>query len=268
MNPNLASAAADAQRALNTGARSPDLYSTLGWFALQSGDVDLAQQQFGHALGLSPSDPEALTGMAQCLRLQGQLRDAILHCDAAIRANPDYADAWLERGFVFASGGSMPSAKACYQKVIDIDPAQAAAHAGIASIMARDGDSAEGRAHAAQALSIDPHNAIAAAALATMQIESGEAVAAQALITGVLAILTEPDADRAMLLGLLGDACNRLGETAMACDSYAQSKQLFAAIHAPRFQGRETHREYLDGIGRQLAAMPVRHPVPADIAPA
>jgi tetratricopeptide (TPR) repeat protein len=255
MNPQLATAAASAADAIRAGAREPELYATLGWYQIHIGDVDSAQQMFASALTLAPTDPEALTGMGHCLRQQGKLRDAILHCDAAIRANPDFVDAWLERGFIFASGGSMQSAKECYQKVVGLDPTNAAAHAGIASIMARDGDSTEGRAHAARALLGDSGNAIATAALATMQIESGEVEAARGLVEPLVTTLPEPSADRSMLFALLGDACDKLGNPAKAYDSYARSKADFAAIHGERVAGRPSHREYIDGISAQLSGM-------------
>lgn len=261
MNADLATAAATAQQALQNGASDPQLHATLGWHALQSGDVPAAEAQFSNALRLAPSDPEALTGMAHTLRLRGRLRDAILHCDAAIRADPNYAEAYLQRGFVFASGGSMARAQECYARAAELDPKNADAHAGNASVMARDGDSAEGRKHAATALSLDPSNAIAAAALATMQIESGEVLEAKALLEPLTNALPDVSADRSLLLGLLGDACSRLGEYAAAYDHYARSKQDFAAIHGDRFVDRPSHREYLDGIGAQLAAMPVAAPV-------
>jgi tetratricopeptide (TPR) repeat protein len=254
VNPLLATAAASAANAIRAGAQEPQHYCTLGWYQLQLGDAASAQQMFASALALAPADPEALTSMGHCLRLQGKLRDAILHCDAAIRADPAYADAWLERGFIFAAGGSMKSAEQCYQKVIELDPANAAAHAGIASIMARDGDSAEGRTHAKRALLGDPGNAIATAALATMQIESGDAAVARALVEPLVTSLPDASDDRSMLYALLGDACNKLGDTVMAHDSYARSKADFAAIHAERVAGRPSHREFIDGIGAQLSA--------------
>jgi tetratricopeptide (TPR) repeat protein len=253
MTNHLASAAAAAAEALRGGAREPQLYCTIGWYHLQTGDVEAATPMFSSAIALNNADPEALTGMGHCLRLKGQLRDAILHCDAAIRANPNYVEAWLERGYVFASGGSMQSAKACYEKAIALDAGNVAAHAGVASIMARDGDSAEARDHAKLALSADPQNAIAAAALATMQIEAGEAETARALIEPLATALPDPSADRSMLYSLLGDACNKTGDVDTAYASYAQSKQDFAAIYADRVAGRPSHTNYLAGIGKQLA---------------
>ncbi len=127
--------------------------------------------------------------------------------------------------------------------------------------MARDGDSAEGRKHAAKALSLDPANAIAAAALATMQIEAGEAADAKLLLEPLANALPDVSADRSLLLSLLGDACSRTGDYAAAYDYYARSKQDFAAIYADRFADRPSHREYLDGIGKQLAAMPIAAPI-------
>ncbi|MFX8324074.1 tetratricopeptide repeat protein, partial [Acinetobacter baumannii] len=75
-------------------------WNTLGWAQAVSGDAGAAARMFRQALALAPRDPEALTGLAGLLRAAGQLRDAALHCDAAIAAHPAYAEAWLERAFV------------------------------------------------------------------------------------------------------------------------------------------------------------------------
>jgi tetratricopeptide (TPR) repeat protein len=259
MTDHLASAAANAAEALRCGARDPQLYCTIGWHHVQSGNIEAAIPMFSSAIALNNADPEALTGMGHCLRLKGQLRDAILHCDAAIRANPEYVEAWLERGYVFASGGSMRSAQGCYLKAAELDPENTAAHAGIASIMARDGDDPVARDHAMRALSADPGNAIAAAALATMQIEAGEPDTARALIEPLVTALPRPSADRSMLYSLLGDACDKTGDTAKAFDSYAQSKQDFANIYTERVADRPPHSAYLEGIGQQLETIPPSH---------
>jgi cytochrome c-type biogenesis protein CcmH/NrfG len=206
-------------------------------------------------LARNPGDPAALTNMAWLLRQQGQLRDAVLHCDAAIRVAPNYALAWLERGFVLASGGSMNAARQCYEQVVALEPGNPDAHAGIASILARDGDSALGRDHAAKALAADPVNPIAAAALATMQIESGEAEAAEALLAPIAATLTEPSADRALINGQLGDARHKLGKPAEAYGCYALAKADFAAIHAPRMAGRASHCEFIERITDELSQL-------------
>lgn len=228
-------------------------HADLGWQALLAGDNAAAERHFRAALTLAPADPEALTGLAQVLRRQGHLRDAVLLCDAAIRAAPDYAHAWLERAFVLASGGSMRLARECYERTIALDPDNAQAHAGLASILARDGDSTAGRVHAAAALTVDPGNVIATGALATMELEAENAKAARDLVVPVLAHLVAPSQDRVLLASRLGDACAKLGETDAAYASYVRSKADFAELFAARYPGRTPNRAFITGITTALS---------------
>lgn len=207
------------------------------------------------AMNSPPHDPYDLIVTANQLRQQGRLRDALLHCDAALQIDPHFVIAWLERGYAFASGGSMHSAADCYGQALACDPDCAPAHAGLASIAARDGDSPEGRCHALAALLIEPSNAVAAAALATMELESGGAAAARALVEPLVAAINRPDADRALLAGILGDACDRLGDVDAAYRAYVLCKGDFAELNAPLFAGRWTHREFVEQVHAGLLAM-------------
>lgn len=234
-----------------------------------SEDLVTLEAEIRAKLARAPGDPAALTDMAWMLRQKGQLRDAVLHCDAAIRAAQNFAPAWLERGFILASGGSMPAALASYRQVVALEPDNAPAHAGIASILARDGDSPEAREHARKALAVDPDNPIAAAALATMQIEGGEAEAAEALLAPIAAKLDEPSTDRALINGQLGDARNKLGKYPEAYACYALAKADFAAIHSPRMAGRPSHREFIERLTSEATELdPARwQPVALDPSP-
>jgi tetratricopeptide (TPR) repeat protein len=250
---------------------SAQTHADLGWQAVLADDDAAAEAHFRAALALAPNDPEVLTGLAQVFRRQGQLRDAVLLCDAAIRANPGYAHAWLERGFVLASGGSMQLARDCYTRVIELEPGNAPAHAGLASILARDGDSAAGRTHANTALAADPGNVIATGALATMELEAGHAKAARDLVVPVHASLTAPSQDRIMLASRLGDACAKLGEADAAHAAYSASKADFAELFAPRFPSRAPNRAFIEGISAALGKhtfTPAAEPVPVSLAAA
>ncbi len=226
---------------------------------INSGDGDAAIELIEQVLAAVPRDPTALTLKAIVLRLSGQLREAILHCDAAIEAAPDYAEAWLQRGFVLASGGSMDGARACYARVVALDPYNADALAGLAAIGARGGDGDEARAHAAQALAIDPGNIIALCAVATMDIESKKFAAACDALVPLAATMDTVSADRSMLFGLLGDAHHGLGEVDAAFSAYARAKGDFAALHAPRIAGREPHHAMIDRIGAQIPKLGSLH---------
>jgi tetratricopeptide (TPR) repeat protein len=235
MTRDFAQAEQHARAALAQGQATAADHATLGWAALVRGDDSAAHRAFHAALALAPRHPDALVGLANILRRQGLLRDAVLHCDAALAENPQSLDAWLERGFVLASGGSMAAAADCYRQVLALDSLHVAANAGLAAILARAGDSPAGRDHATTALAIDPDNAVAAAALATMDLEVGQPQRARALLEPLLANAPGPSADRALLANLLGDALAKLNESDAAYAAYWQSKTDFASIHADRY---------------------------------
>ena len=214
-----------------------------------------------------PPDPHALIALAAQHRSAGRLRDAVLACDAAIRAAPDYAEAWLERGFVFASGGSMARAEECYERVLALDPSNPDAHAGLASIAARDGRGAQARGHAEAALALEPANPTAALALATVELDEGAPKAARAVLEALLAGLTEPAGDRSAALTLLGDARAKLGDAAGAHAAYLRAKADFAAIHASRYAEREPHRAFVERIAQGISTLDFAPSHPTDEPP-
>lgn len=261
MTEDLETAARAAAAALQAGGGSPADLITLGWYRASSGDQAGALSFFERALHADPRAVEAMLGLAGLHRAAGRLRDAALHCDAALAAAPAYAEAWLERAYVMAAGGVMDEARRCYLEVLTHAPNAptllSAAHAGLAAIAARDGEADEGRRHARAALAADPAHTGALAALATIELEAGEAQAARDLVEPALARMPEPAPERMELLHVLGDACSRLRDPAAAFAAYARAKQDFAAIHAGTFAGRPPHREFIAGIAAGLAGMDV-----------
>ena len=258
---DLAGAAAEAEARIARGERDPHLFNLVAWNRADHGDLIGATALLDQVLARDPGEPESLISKAALLRRQGRLRDAVLHCDAAIRSAPDYPDAWLERGFVFASGGSMERVRECYERAIQLDPTIAAAHAGLAAIAARDGDDTAGRGHAQAALALDPGNVIATTALATLDLEAGMPQAARDCLEPIVAALTEPDGDRSLAFGLLGDAYGQLGEPAQAYAAYAQANADFAAIHAAQFAGRPPHHAFISGVGDAVAQLDFTPPL-------
>lgn len=226
------------------------------WTALAAGDHPRAEALFAGLLREPEVDPLALVGMASLLRFQGRLRDAILHCDAALRRDPDCAEAWLERAFVLNTGGSFPAAAASYREVLARDPNYAAAHAGLAGLAAREGDAGLARQHGQAALAIEPGNAIAAAALATTELEAGNPVAARDILAPLAALVAPPSAERIQLLTTYGDALAKSGEADAAMAAYSQAQGGFAALHEPPAGTHEGHRALIARITAELAAAP------------
>ena len=266
MSDALADLARAAEMRLARGGRDPRDAEVLAWHRHELGDIEGAKALLARALEWAPADPGALTSLATLLRAEGRLRDAELHCDAAIRADPGFVDAWLERAYVLASGGSMAGARESYARVVALVPGHGAGHAGLASLAARDGDSDTARRHAEAALRSEPGNPIALAALATVQLEAGEATAARALIEPALAAMPAACAERALLANLLGDALGRLGEVPAAFAAYQRSNDDFLSVNAPRFGGRPAQRAMIEQVIAGLGALQPAGwgPVPAD----
>lgn len=270
MSEDLETAARAAAAALQAGRGTAADHATLGWYRAACGDQAGAAALFERALALSPSEAEAMLGLAGLHRMAGRLRDAALQCDAALAVAPDFVEAWLERAYVMAAGGASDEARRCYAEVLARAPTHAAAHAGLAGLAARDGDAEAGRHHAMAALAAEPGNTGAIAALAAIQLEAGEAQEARDLVEPALACMAQHSPERMELLHALGDACNRLRDPAAAFDAYARAKQDFAVIHAPTFAGRAPHREFIDHVSAGLAALDAsawEGPVPTGSTP-
>ncbi|MBS0255617.1 MAG: sulfotransferase [Proteobacteria bacterium] len=264
MNSSLAELARAAEARLAQGHRDAHDANVLAWHRHELGDVETALALLNRALEWAPDDPGTLTSLATMLRGQGRLRDAVLHCDAAIRADPGFADAWLERAYVLASGGSMAGARESYARVVALVPGHPAGHAGLASLAARDGEHQPARQHAEAALRADPGNPIAVAALATVELEAGAPDRARALIAPVLARMAGASAESALLANLLGDALARLGDPAAAFAAYCRSNDDFLAVNADRFGGRPAQRMMIE---QAIAGLGALHPAGWDKAP-
>ena len=95
-----------AEAAIAAGTRDPEAYNRVAWARVQQGDTEAGFGLLHTALRIAPDDPATLTSLGMLLHRAGHLRDAILHCDAALASDPQYVDAWVERGQIFTSGAS------------------------------------------------------------------------------------------------------------------------------------------------------------------
>ena len=225
-----------------------------GWEAMHVGAVDAAQALFQQALVADPINPVALTGMGAVYQARGQLREAVLSCDAAIAAAPAYHPAWLQRGFVLSAGGSMRAARACFERVVVMDPDNVPGLAALAGVLARDGEPGRGREAAERALVLDPGNAVATCALATFEIEAGDAAAAATRLAPLTAEDTAPSEQRVTTLTLFGDALDRLRRFDDAFAAYAAANCTFATLHARTIAERpETHTAFIERLTNEVA---------------
>ena len=261
IDPALAQAAAESEAALSAG--HGDGYDCMVAALARNarGDTAAAETLFARARTMAPDDPAVLTGFAQFLRQQGRLREAVEVCDAAIRAEPGYADAWIERGTILSGGGSDRAANESFARALVLAPRAAVAHAGLAAIAAKTGAADLVREHALAALAIDAGNVVAAAALGRVEIEAGQPGTALDLLRPMVARLPEPSNDRSLAWSLIGDAHDKLGECAAAFAAYGRSKADFGVANAAPAQTIMRHSAFVKAITAGLEAMPsVRWP--------
>ena len=220
----------------------------------EAGDFVPARALLDRARAMEPDNPAILTGLAVHLLHTGALRDGVLACDAAIRAWPTYPDAWRQRGAILAAGGSSAAARESFTQAIRLAPQDAAAHAGLAALNARENHFAEARAHAEAALAIDPRNLVAACALGSALISVRDAAAALALLEPLVQTLTEPGQDRSLAWGIIGNAHHQLGQHDQAYAAFARCKDDYAVLHRRAAGDRLTHREFITAIEAGLRA--------------
>lgn len=253
-NPDLAAAAALSEAALARGEGDAYDHAIAALACSARGDYKGADTLFQRALALEPGNPSTLTSLAIHYRNQGRSRDAVLACDEAIRNFPDYSDAWLERGAILGAGGSNAAARASFAKAAELAPHNAAAHAGLAALAAREGNSDIAHRHAATALSLDPANAVATNALASAELSSGNPGKASALVQPLLARLNQPSIERSLAHSLLGDASHRQNNHAAAFQYYSAANADFAAIHAGSATGHLDNSSFILALTEGLEA--------------
>lgn len=220
------------------------------------GEIAEGEILLNRALSLDSANPAVLTGLAVLRRAQGRMRDAVLACDAAIRAMPSYPDAWLERGAILAAGGSNQAARSSFQTAADLAPAMAPAHAGLAALAAREGDARAARFHAKAALQLDSANTVALSALAAAELHEGNPAAALEILVPLGTSLSEPSLDRILVRSLLGDSLAKIGSHSQAFEAYTASKADFAAINSSAASGQLSHREFVEAIQAGFEAIP------------
>ena len=253
-NADLAAAAALAAAAVARGQGDAYDHAILALAHSANGELTAADALFDRALALDPGNPATLTSLAIHYRRQGRNRDAVLACDDAIRAYPDYPDAWLERGSILAAGGSSAAARASFERAAELAPHSAAAPAGLAALAAREGDHVTARRNAVAALALDPANPVATNALASAELSSGDGHRAAQLLAPLLARLGDPSLERSLAHALLADAHHWQRDHAAAFDHYQASNDDFAAIHAAEAARHLNQRSFIEALIDGFAA--------------
>ena len=106
----------------------PELAFQQGNFLLMLRQVDRAIEVYSHAIDLNPNYAEAYTNRGLAYQNKGDYDRAISDHNTAIDLNPNYAEAYFNRGGAYKSKNNYDHALADYTKAIEFKPDFAGAY--------------------------------------------------------------------------------------------------------------------------------------------
>lgn len=145
-------------------------HNNLGYLCVGRGELDKAMSHYEAASKIRSAklDPHYNLGTAfvemnlgDVLAGKGQPDEAMAHFGQAIKLQPDYAEAYYNRGNVLFAKGRIDEAIADFEKTLQIQPNDADAHTGLGNALLRKGALKEAIAHYNQAMTLapeDPHS--------------------------------------------------------------------------------------------------------------
>jgi tetratricopeptide (TPR) repeat protein len=156
--------------ALTVTADNDVAHNNLGYLCVGHGELDKAMSHYEAASKIRSGklDPHynlatafVEMNLGDVLARKGQPDDAMAHFEQAIKLQPDYAEAYYNRGNVLYSKGRIDEAIADFEKALQIQPTDSDAHTGLGNALLRKGALKEAIAHYNQAMALapeDPHS--------------------------------------------------------------------------------------------------------------
>jgi protein O-mannosyl-transferase len=145
-------------------------HNNLGYLCNDRGDLDQAISHFESAARIRSAkrDPHyhlasafVQMNLGDALARKGRSDEALVHYDEAIRLQPDYGDAYYNRGTVLLAKGRVDEAIADLAKALQMRPNDADAHTSLGNALLQKGSLREAIAHYETALALapqDPHS--------------------------------------------------------------------------------------------------------------
>jgi tetratricopeptide (TPR) repeat protein len=149
------------------------IQNSLGLVLTRQGRQDDARARFEAAVAANPAFAEPHGNLGNALAAEGRFANAIEHYRIAITLKPDFAEAQLGLGSALLSQGNAAEAIVQYQAALKLDPSLAQAHNGLGASLAREGRDDEALAQYEEALRLKPDLATAHFNLAMLLVKRG-----------------------------------------------------------------------------------------------
>jgi superkiller protein 3 len=159
--------------------RDADAWSNLGGALRHSKDLSGAIEAFKKAIALDKRDPVAWYNLGVTLAAGKDFPGAISAYKEAIAIDSQYVNVWIGLGKALSHSKDLPGATEAYKKAIAIDPQCAAAHNGLAWVLAtcsevRFRDPTRAVALARNAVKLEPKNPEYANTLGVAHYRAGD----------------------------------------------------------------------------------------------
>lgn len=145
-------------------------HNNLGYLCNDRGELDKAISHFESAARIRSAKRDrhyhlasafVQMNLGDALARKGRSDEALVHYDEAIRLQPDYGDAYYNRGTVLLAKGRVDDAIADLAKALEMHPYDADAHTSLGNALLQKGSLREAIAHYETALALapqDPHS--------------------------------------------------------------------------------------------------------------
>ena len=226
---------AGAQTAIDEGHAHPAFFNILAAREMGEGRYREALALLRKGLSLAPRDANLLNMTGVAHNNLKDYREAIRAFDAAILANPRMPQAIYNRGLSYEGLGEINRARGDFERAVALNPNYPEALSRLAYAEAIRGQLEIARGHAEKALRANPRDQLSHIALAMADNAQDKFAATIQRLTVLLPGLGPTQINRAIALGLLGDAQDGAGDAARAFDAYTQSSELLRQLYAPAF---------------------------------
>ena len=149
-SPAVTAESAAAERSLKAVSKSPEIerdsrlaeveaagrYITRADSLREQGELNRAVENYRYALGVAPSNVDALLKLGETLVQQDKKEEALRYFEEAVRIEPGNTAAQCSLARALESAGRVDEAAEHFQKALDIDPACAQAKEGLERLKA------------------------------------------------------------------------------------------------------------------------------------
>lgn len=229
--------------------QDPVAHQILGAIALDLGEFTDAKDHLERSNNATPHQPHTLNMLGVALRRLGETASA----RAAFRRSGELGliDGFRNLGNLEFAESNLDASIAAYQRALQLDGQDPAAHAGLAQSFECRHELERAKEHARSALAGDARNENARLALAHVLLREGDFEGAELAVAPLVRMRDASKTNEALAWGVIGEARDRRGATREAFQAFTAANRIL--LEQNRALLKATHRlVHPEGIRRMM----------------